>query len=62
MSNQNEPVDGPTGEYRKELVGKVEKVEKRKKSKGEELVNFGKETIINSRKDISEDISNESVA
>lgn len=32
MSNQDEPVDGPTGEYRKELA---EEVERRKKGKGE---------------------------
>lgn len=62
MSNQDEPVDGPTGEYRKELVEEVEEVEKRKKSKGEEPVDIGKETINKSRSDISEDISNESVA
>lgn len=59
MSNQDEPVDESTDEYRKELV--EEEVEERKKSKGEELVHVGKETIDISRNDISEDISNESV-
>jgi hypothetical protein len=59
MSNQDEPVDESTDEFRKELVEK--EVEERKKSKGEELVDVGKETIDISRNDISEDISNESV-
>jgi len=59
MSNQDELVDESTDEYRKELV--EEEVEERKKSKGEELVDVGKETIDISRNDISEDISNESV-
>ncbi|HEY7571203.1 MAG TPA: hypothetical protein VH796_07540 [Nitrososphaeraceae archaeon] len=61
MSNQDESVDGPIGEYRKELV-EVEEVERRKKSKDDESVDIGKEIINKSRDDISEDISNESVA
>jgi hypothetical protein len=62
MSNKDESVDGPTGEYRKELVEEVEEdIKERKKSKGEELVDVGKEMIDISRSDISEDISNESV-
>jgi DNA-directed RNA polymerase beta' subunit len=61
MSNQDEPVDGPTGEYRKELVEEVEEVEKRKKSKGDESIDIEKETINKSRNDISEEISNDSV-
>jgi hypothetical protein len=48
MSNQNEPVDGPTGEYRKELAEEVEE-------------NFKKKTIRKSEENTSEDTSNESV-
>jgi hypothetical protein len=47
MSNQDEPVDGPTGEYRKELA-EVEE-------------NTKKKTIRKSKEDASEDTSNESV-
>lgn len=60
MSNQDEPVDGPTGEYRKEIIEEVEP-EKRQKSKGEEPVDIGKKTIKKSKEDTSEDTSNESV-
>jgi hypothetical protein len=48
MSNQDEPVDGPTGEYRKELAEEVEE-------------NTKKKTIRKSKEDASEDTSNESV-
>ena len=50
MSNQDEPIEGPTGEYSKELAEEVEEQDTKKK------------TVRKPEEDTSDDTGNESAA